>query len=217
MTRVIVYVEGPSDKAAMEQLLNPLIERKLEAGVRIEFLEAPSGDRKAALIKEVPHRAARILANDPTAIVVIMPDLYPLNKTVKHETPAELDDAIRMHFTDALRTLQLSDDERLQTRFRTFCFKYELEALLLAAVTALAERLGVNLDGLTETWRLPVEDQNNDTPPKSVVQALFERHKQRYIETVDAPLILSVCDYLQIAKACPQCFNPFVEFLEAQI
>lgn len=35
--RVIVYVEGPSDKAALEWLLRELIQEKREAGISISF------------------------------------------------------------------------------------------------------------------------------------------------------------------------------------
>ena len=45
--RVIVYVEGPSDKAAMNALLEPLLEQKRQEGISIEFFETPAGDRKA--------------------------------------------------------------------------------------------------------------------------------------------------------------------------
>jgi len=35
--KVIVYVEGPSDQAAMEALLAPLLQQKLQEGVVISF------------------------------------------------------------------------------------------------------------------------------------------------------------------------------------
>jgi hypothetical protein len=68
---------------------------------------------------------------------------------------------------------------------------------------------------LTITWHKPVEDQNNSKPPKQVVEDLFRNHGRSYVETVDAPLILGLADYEEIVDACPQCFRPFVEFLEA--
>jgi hypothetical protein len=98
-------------------------------------------------------------------------------------------------------------------RFKTFCFKYELEALILAAEAALALRLETS--HIPVTWRIPVEDQNNIHPPKHIVEALFHEHQQRYIETVDAPLILGLADYHAIETACPQCFQPLVAYLEA--
>lgn len=82
--RVIVYVEGPSDKASMNMLLRSLIEKKRREGIEIDFFESPSGDKKRTLLLKAPVRAAHILSNDPQAIVAIMPDLYPRNKAFQH-------------------------------------------------------------------------------------------------------------------------------------
>jgi hypothetical protein len=209
---VIVYVEGASDRAAMTELLRPLIAHKAQQGIDIQFFEAPRGDKKASIIRKVPQRAAILLANDPSAIVVALPDLYPLNKEVPHTTPQHLFDAIQSEYLKALSQRGLANDERYLTRFKTFCFKYELEALLLAAEEALAVRLGVSK--LDVSWTLPVEDQNKDHPPKHIVQALFRKYGGQYSETADAPLILGLSDYQQIVTACPQCFKPFIDFLE---
>lgn len=213
MIEVIIYVEGPSDVSAMNELLKGLIVRKQKEEVHIGFFEAPPGDKKSSIIRQVPKRAVNILLNKPDSIVVAMPDLYPYNRAFPHETPAELEAVIREQFTQALREKGLTDDERYLQRFRVFCFKHDLEVLLLAAHSALALRL--DTETLEITWRVPVEDQNNDVPPKRVVEALFRQHGQRYEETVDAPLILGMADYHEIAAACSQCFQPFVEFLES--
>jgi hypothetical protein len=82
--KVVVYVEGPSDKAAMNSLLAPLLETKKNQGVAIDFFESPTGDKKKTLLTKVPKRAANILFNNPHAVVVIMPDLYPKNKGFPH-------------------------------------------------------------------------------------------------------------------------------------
>lgn len=213
MISVKVYVEGPSDRAAMTELLRPLIERKAKLGVNIQFFEAPSGDKKESIMRKVPQRAVLILANDPNTIVVAMPDLYPLNKAIPHETPDQLYEAIQTEFKNALKQRNLEGDNRYLGRFKTFCFKYDLEALVLAAEDALALRL--NTQNIKVTWHKPVEDQNNNNPPKHVVKELFEAHKTYYSETADAPLILGLADYQQISEACSQCFKPFVEFLES--
>jgi hypothetical protein len=36
-----------------------------------------------------------------------------------------------------------------------------------------------------------------------------------YKGTIDAPLILGNSNYTTIAQRCPQCFKPFVEYLES--
>lgn len=213
MSEVFIYVEGPSDKLAMEALLQDLILRRQQSGVTIQFFEAPSGDKKASVMQKVPRKAANILLNTLNTIVVAMPDLYPYNKALPHQTVGELQAVIFSEFRAALRSKGMDDDVRYLERFKVFCFKHDLEALILAAEEPLALRL--NQDNLNVTWRIPVEDQNNNTPPKWVVIELFRKFsKERYSEAVDAPLILGLADYRQIVESCPQCFKPFIEFLE---
>lgn len=78
--KVCVYVEGPSDKAAMEALLRPLIEQQRQAGIAVDFFETPPGDRKVSLLTKVPRRAVNILAKDPQAIVRRCPIYIPATK-----------------------------------------------------------------------------------------------------------------------------------------
>ena len=210
--KVNIYIEGASDKFAMEALLAPLLEKKLQEGIAIEFFETPSGDRKKSVLTKVPQKAVNILRNNPDSIVIAMPDLYPKNKAFPHETIDELVAGISQNFEIALRDKGLQNDNRLRERFKVFCFKYELEALILAAEVALQNRLGIN--SINRTWRIPVEDQNHDNPPKQIVEQLFKNCGKRYQETVDVPLILGSVSYQEIADKCTQCFKPFVEFIE---
>jgi hypothetical protein len=211
MYEVIVYVEGPSDKAAMYALLDPLIEEKGREGVRIDFFEAPPGDRKASVLTRVPLKAAAIIMNNPAAIVVAMPDLYPRDKAFPHETFGELSAGVLSAFDRALEARGIQCDARLRSRFRVFCFKYDLEALVLACHQQLSERLRAK--DLKVTWRIPVEDQDHDQPPRRVVEDLFASFGQNYRGTLDAPSILAGANYNDIAAKCPQCFKPFVDFL----
>ena len=208
---VIIYVEGPSDQAAMEALLEPLIEEKSREGIVITFSRALRGDRKRYILLEVPRRAVDIIISKPHTIVVAMPDLYPRNKGFKHETFDELKTGILRNFSNALRHKGAADDSCVRERFRVFCFKYDLEALVLASQEALRKQLGI--DRLKVTWRTPVEDQDHDNPPRQIVESLFKEHGQTYKTREHAPLILGASDYRDIAEKCPQCFKPFVEFL----
>ena len=212
MKQVFIYVEGRSDVLAMNALLKPLIEHKYQQQVSLEFFEAPRGDKKKGLLLKTPEKAVSILQNNLLAEVAIMPDLYPKNKGFPHERFAEMHVGILTEFRKVLAKRQITDNQHLFARFHVFCFKYDLEALVLAAPDALVLRLAV--DTLHSTWTIPVEDQNHDTPPKRIVEQLFQQYQSRYIEAVDCPLILGLTDYQQIADACPQHFQPFVEFLE---
>jgi hypothetical protein len=87
-----------------------------------------------------------------------------------------------------------------------------MEALILAAKDELGALLGV--DEFQREWTIPVEDQNHDEPPKLVVNELFSEVGRKYRETKHAPEILGAATYADIAERCPQCFKPFVDFLE---
>lgn len=209
--RLIVYVEGRSDKLAMEALLAPLIEEKNHKGISIQFFESPSGDKKDSIITKVPLRAVNIILNDPNAIVIAIPDLYPKNKGFPHETVEELKNGISTKFKNHLLCKCGDNAGQFENRFKVFCFKHDLEALILASVDALKERL--DIDRLEPNWITPVEDQNHDNPPKRIVEELFRKCGKYYKGTIDAPVILSSVDYRDIANLCEQCFKPFVEFL----
>lgn len=217
--RVIIYVEGTSDKNAMEALLVNLIEKKSAEGVSINFfaIKGPNndkgGDAKKDLLLKAPRKAVDTL-KDPNSIVILLPDLYPKNKEFRHETFQELEAGIMKSFSQVLQKKNIQD-ERLKERFKIFCFKYEMEALILAAESGLRRKLGVaDLTDLKVTWTRPVEDQNHDRPPSEIVEQLFREYGQKYNKKVDPQLILWGTSYQEIADKCPQCFKPFVEFIE---
>jgi hypothetical protein len=177
--RVIIYVEGSSDKNAMESLLVNLIDKKSEEGVSIEFFPLKGdkndrgGDAKKELLLNAPIKAVNILCNNPNSIAIILPDLYPKNKGFPHETFQQLEAGIMENFSQALQKKGIQD-ERLKERFKVFCFKYEMEALILAAESALRGKLGkLKFTSLAVTWTIPVEDQNHDRPPSKIVEQLF--------------------------------------------
>ena len=215
--KVNIYVEGPSDKNAMEALLVNLIEKKSAEGVSINFFQIKGkdndkgGDAKKDLLLKAPRKAVNILCNNPNSIVILLPDLYPKNKEFPHETFQQLEAGIMKNFSQVLREKRIQD-ERLKERFKVFCFKYEMEALILAAESGLRRKLGVT--SLAVTWTIPVEDQNHDRPPSKIVEQLFKDSGKKYDKPVDPHLILRNTSYQEIAEKCPQCFKPFVEFIE---
>ena len=139
--RVLIYVEGPSDRRGLEVLLAPVILEKARDGIAIEFFTSPAGDAKGSLLTKVPIKAVNILLNDSSAVVVAMPDLYPKNKVFPHETVKELAEGVYGAFDAAIQRKGCSD-ARIKDRFQVFCFKYEFEALLLAAEEGLKGQLG---------------------------------------------------------------------------
>jgi hypothetical protein len=208
---VLVYVEGDSDKLAMEEILSPLIEAKYSLDILIRFIPAIQGDKQQDVLIRVPQRAVNILRNNTNTIVIAMPDLSPKDKGFKHETPEQLSAGVVSVFERALKRAGL-EDMRIRNRFHVFCFKHDMEALILACENELKLRL--KTDKLGVTWRKPVEDQNHGRYPKFVVEELFKHHKQHYQGTVDAPEILGMAGLAHVVDACPQCFKPFVDFLD---
>lgn len=88
-------------------------------------------------------------------------------------------------------------------------FLHDIEVLLLSAGKALGAALGVK-GGLKPTWRQPAEDQNDDKPPKYVVNELFLKHRKRaYNEIQDAPKVLRGVTGDELATACEKGFGPF--------
>jgi hypothetical protein len=211
--KVLVYVEGPSDRDALTKLLRPVIDAGRANGVGVNFL--PQGS-KDALLDEVPRKAADYLAEKPDDWVFVLPDLYPMARyrgtKNQHESFAEFEKLVRARFDS--RAAKVNVSQAAQARFRVHCLKHDLEALLLAAPDQLRQRLKTS-DALKNAWRLPVEDQNDERPPKRVVEALFDKYrkKPRYVDTQDAPWILERADLKAVEAACQQSFAPFVRDL----
>jgi hypothetical protein len=201
----VVYVEGEGDRLCLETLLAPLLQAKEASGVHIGFVPMTRGDRKKTLLTHAPIKAVNAILNDPDITVVIVPDLYPPNKAFDHTTCEQMQTGVRHLFLESASRKHGWDD-RYAERFRVFCLIHDLEVLLLAAEEQLMARCGLT----AVTWTKPVEEQNQENPPKRIVEKLI-RH---YNATVDGPLILANADYRVIAKRCPNGFGRFVAFLE---
>ncbi|MFB6280044.1 MAG: DUF4276 family protein [Salinibacter sp.] len=211
--KVLVYVEGASDKLALNSLLEPLIQEKWREGVDIQFF--PQGGKKDLVSDALIRKALRFLQNESEGRFVILPDLYPPNTgRVDHETAEELIDGLNTRFHEIPSDCDWTvEPTEIENRFRVFCLKYELEALILAAEEALGAHL--DTDTFSVTWTREVEDQNHDKPPGDVVKEVFQENGEAYNKKVDPPEILARADYEEIADRCPQQFQPFIQFLSS--
>jgi len=214
VTRVSVYVEGKSDKLALERLLGAIVRERETLGVRIEFFAVPQrvGDAKVWLTTKLPVDAARRLRVCGDEHIAVVPDLYPQNKGIEHETAAQLRDGMRAAFEAELTRIAGGPDPRIAERFHTFCLKHDLEALLLAARSSLASVCGAKK--IEQVWAASVEDQNQDDPPRRVVERVFADRGKQYRPVLDAPLVLGEDQLATVRTACPECFEPFVKFVE---
>lgn len=213
--KVIIYVEGPSDQKALQALFKPIIDSARSRGVGINF--SPQGG-KAAILNDVPRRAADILRQSPGDWVIALPDLYPMASYDEgphpHRSFSEMDKLLRHRFLS--RAAKIDVPAHAHGHFRVHCLKHDLEALLLAAPDQLRQRLKTK-DALRGRWRNPVEDQNDNRPPKRVVEDLFRQYRNQpgYVDTVDASWILERASLAEVERACPQCFAPFARDLRA--
>jgi hypothetical protein len=213
--KVLVYVEGDSDRIALEALLSPIIREGQQAGIAIRFLPLRGKDE---VLRSSSLKAAADLARDARDWMFALPDLYPMKRfdgtENEHHSVDDLRRLLRKRFEAEARRLGVEGDTL--SHFRVHCLKHDLEALLLAAPDALRRRLGTD-DALRGRWRLPVEDQNDAKPPKRVVEELFKHYRRKppYQETVDALWILQKARLDEVEAACRQCFGPFVRDLRA--
>lgn len=211
-TKVLVYVEGPADRAALEKLLAPVVSEGQRRGVGIRLVPLAG---KSHVLDDSPRKAADHLAENPGDWVFALPDLYPMSvydgTRNAHRSFNELAQLLEDRFL--ARASKVGVDDAARSHFRVHCLKHDLEVLLLAAPDELRQRLGTR-EALRGGWRNPVEEQNDQKPPKRVIEALFEKHQRRkYIETADAPWILGRASLDAVVAACSQRFGPFVEEL----
>jgi len=149
-----------------------------------------------------------------------LPDLYPMARYAgtrnAHASFEELERLLLERFAARAARLGLADPVR--KRFRIHCLKHDLEVLLLAAPDQLRARLRTD-EALRNAWRQPVENQNDNHPPKRVIDDLFRRYRRKpgYVDTTDAPWILARADLGAVRAACPQHFSPFVTDLEVAV
>jgi hypothetical protein len=112
----------------------------------------------------------------------------------KHQDVGELKQVQVNEVSRALKTIfnvNKAGTKELLKRFLPSAFKHDLEMLLLAAKEQLRRHLGTS-DQLGR-WRSPVEEQNQNRPPKHVVEELFRTksiRRRAYRDTRDASAVL---------------------------
>jgi len=208
MTEVFVYVEGPSDQMSMRELFRDAIETAKMRGNIVDF--SPMNGKEPLLVHG-PTKAINILRNRPNSYVFLVPDLYPMNKPFPHTTFTEMKGFLLEIFVKELQ--QKKVDNRIVNRFFVHCFKYDLEALILASEKALLARLAKTQ--ITQSWTKPAENQNHHKPPKRIGETLFREVGQKYKDTADAPWILRRSSWKELTEQWAQNFKPFVADLFA--
>ena len=211
--KVWVFVEGSSEVKALSALWSSWTQKldKNGWGIRIIPLE-----NKPNYFKDIGPRTIEKLLNDPSDLVVGLPDLYPnrdyANTDYKHNNLRELQGVqtrlVKQHLQQKVRRV---DVDSHMARFYASALKHDLEMLLLAATKQLQSRLKMrNRPG---GWRRPPEDQNQNQPPKRIVEDLFRRHlKRAYRDIVDSTAILRNADLREVAEQCPA-FRDMIDWI----
>lgn len=212
--KVWIFVEGKSEVKALSALLNGWKQQLRKNGWGIQLIDL---DSKSDYFKKIGPRAAEKLENDTCDLVVGLPDLYPnrdyANTDYRHNNLQELQGVQRRLVKQQLREQmgRRPDIASHMARFYSSALKHDLEVLILAATSQLQAQL--KMSNRPRGWRQPPEEQNQDRPPKRIIEALFRRHrKQSYRETTDSYAILRNADLREVAEQCPT-FRAMIDWI----
>jgi len=213
---IYIYVEGKSDVAGLDALLRAYRQQCGQAGIATRLVPLNGKDQ---LLRKVGPHAFADLREESDSHVVAMPDLYPMARfdptPYAHDSYQALVDLLRRLVRSQARSEGCSQSEvhSLLQRFHALPLSHDLEMLLLAAHEKLRAYLRTSTS-LAKAFRHPAEDQDDNTPPKRIVEELFVRHhpkKTSYKPTIHAPAILSDVSPAELRESgeCPR----FAEFL----
>lgn len=199
--KIWVYVEGESDRLALQALWDQWISELRSKGCGLRTIKL---DTKDKFLRKIGPLAAEKLVHGPEDLVIGLPDFYPnapyAETTRKHETVQELQELQRSAVAKDLERIFGLRGHRLDQAMKRFwpsALKHDLEMLLLAAKEQLRQVIGTK-DRLGR-WSLPVEDQDQIRPPKRIVEELFRTKrpmKRAYRDTKDAPAVLKKVEYV---------------------
>ena len=203
--KVWVFVEGSSDVKALSALWSGWNQKLREKGWGIKPIPLES---KSKYFRKIGSRATEKLANDARDLVVGLPDLYPnrdyADTEYKHNNLQELQGVqtrlVKQHLQQQMG--RRADVDSHIAHFYASALKHDLEVLLLAATSQLQSRL--KMSNMPRSWRQPPENQNQDRPPKRIVEELFRINlKRSYRENTDSDAILRKADLREVAEQCP--------------
>lgn len=140
------------------------------------------------------------MTNNVNDLVVGLPDLYPdfASGEYRHSDLQELKDVqVRLVKRSLQEKVGSGDTNCKIPRFYASTLKHDLEMLLLAVPNHLQSLL--KMSTRPHGWRLPPEDQNQDRPPKRIVEELFRVNlKRSYLKTKDGHAILRNADLSEV-------------------
>lgn len=211
--KVWIYVEGSSEVKALSALWSIWTQKLRDEGWGIRIMPL---NNKSNYFKDIGPLAIEKLLNDPNDLVVGLPDLYPnrdyANTAYRHNDLKELQDVqMRLVKQHLQQKVSRNDIDSHMARFYASALKHDLEVLLLAATSQLQSRL--RMRNKPSGWRRPPEDQNQNKPPRRIIEELFRRHlKRAYRQISDSAAILSKADLREVAEQCPA-FRAMIDWI----
>ncbi|MBF0160584.1 MAG: DUF4276 family protein [Magnetococcales bacterium] len=221
MTRLLVLVEGQSEKLFVEQTLKPHLE---PFGVYVERPSViwthrqPSGGgfRGGVVTWSQIYRNLALLTADTHAWITTLFDFYGLPRDIPGY--AEI-----LQHEDPYSQVSLLQKKMAETvgcpRLIPFFALHEFEAWLFCAPQQVADHFG---HSHLATWVQEVVDTSggverinhgDHTHPKAQLQQLLQRVKTSYKETSDGPILTRKIGLAAIRSMCPH-FSQWLDQLE---
>jgi hypothetical protein len=115
--RILVYVEGPGDRASLEKLFRPLVEEGRKSKVSLTL--HPAGG-KDWILHQLGRTAANHLKSNPDDYVFALPARYPMAKYARmlaaHDSFADMKTLLLRRFGEAADGYDLPDVVRSHYR-----------------------------------------------------------------------------------------------------
>jgi hypothetical protein len=223
MNRVLIIVEGPTERAVVEQVLAPHFGGR-DLSLHAKVLGKP-GHKGGIRSFEAVRKEVTALLNQERASFVStffdfygLPTTWPGIKEARGRPAREKVAIVETAMLEDLRSILTASDNL--SRFLPYVQMHELEALLFSSPEAMAgafENPGLALS-FSEIVRQCGEceeiDDNPDTAPSRRIAKLFPGYRKGGSLLAHAPIIAKRIGLEGIRSACPH-FNSWLAKLEA--
>jgi hypothetical protein len=222
MNRVLIIVEGPTERAVVEQVLAPHFgERGLSLHAKV--LGKPGHKGGIRNFDAVRKEVTALLNQERRSFVSTFFDYYGLPATwpgineARGRTGREKAGAVETAMLENLRSMRVESESL--NRFLPYVQMHELEALLFSDPRIMANtfEMPALASSFTEIVRECGEceeiDDNPETAPSRRIARLFPGYRKGGSLTAHAPIIAKRIGLNAIRQACPH-FNGWMERLE---
>ncbi len=222
MSRVLIIVEGPTERAIIQNVLSPYLNSK---GIYLypKVIGRPGHKGGIRDFESVLREITALIHQEPTSFISTFFDFYALPRTwpgvneTKGKKPPQIPAILETEITKAVKN-KLKDSFN-QARFIPYIQIYELEALLFAGPKEMAEvfekpKLEEKFEGIIkECGGCENINDNPNTAPSKRIEKLFPSYKKGGSVNAHAHIIASQIGIEKIRKQCPN-FDNWISKLE---